>query len=67
MPVETTGDPRERARYTHLEAMGRSLCGLAPWLECRGLSGGEEQLRTAFSIMARGAVTSATDPASKVM
>lgn len=65
MPVETTGDPRERARYTHLEAMGRSLCGLAPWLECSGLSGGEEQLRTAFSIMARGAVTSATDPASK--
>ena len=34
MPVEcATGNPAERARYTHLEALGRLLCGLAPWLE----------------------------------
>lgn len=34
MPVETR-DPAEaksRAKYTYLEAFGRLLCGIAPWL-----------------------------------
>lgn len=38
MPVETCGGaPRDdRARFTHLEAIGRLLCGIAPWLELDG-------------------------------
>ncbi|HTX33873.1 MAG TPA: DUF2264 domain-containing protein [Bryobacteraceae bacterium] len=57
MPVEcATGNPAERARYTHLEALGRLLCGLAPWLE----SGDAPDL----SALARQAIHSATDPQS---
>ena len=34
MPVEcVTGDVAERRKYTHLEAIGRLLAGIAPWLE----------------------------------
>src|SRR4051794_37950884 len=34
MPVEcVTGNPTERRKYTHLEALGRLLAGIAPWLE----------------------------------
>src|SRR4051794_35486815 len=34
MPVEcVTGNPSERRKYTHLEALGRLLAGIAPWLE----------------------------------
>src|SRR4051812_819855 len=35
MPVEAA-NVKERAEYTHLEALGRSLAGLAPWLEVPG-------------------------------
>jgi len=35
MPVEAmSGHKRERAKCTHLEAAGRTLAGLAPWLAC---------------------------------
>lgn len=35
MPVETTaeGSTRGRDKVTHLEAVGRTICGIAPWLE----------------------------------
>ncbi len=57
MPVEcVTGNPAERARYSHLEALGRLLCGLAPWLE----SGDAPDLAG----LARRAIRSATDPQS---
>src|SRR4051794_2840911 len=39
MPVEAVADHRERS--THLEAVARTLVGLAPWLELRGLEGAE--------------------------
>ena len=57
MPVEcVTGNPAERARYSHLEALGRLLCGIAPWLE----SGDAADL----AALARRAVASAVDPGS---
>ena len=31
MPVEAA-NPTDRAQYTHLEAFGRLLAGIAPWL-----------------------------------
>src|SRR5689334_11073456 len=39
MPVETAGDAEKLRKYTHLEATARTLVGLAPWLELRGLDG----------------------------
>ncbi len=41
MPVETAhGNVADRRLYTHLEAMGRLLTGIAPWLES-GLDSGD--------------------------
>lgn len=34
MPVECHPNSRDRGTYTHLEAVGRSLAGCAPWLDC---------------------------------
>jgi len=43
MPVgQLPGAGRER--FTHLEASGRLLCGLAPWLAADGLGGAERKL-----------------------
>lgn len=65
MPVEAmAGMEADRARYTHLEAVGRLLCGMAPWLELRGLTGDEEILRAEFAVMARAALAHSVDPAS---
>ena len=65
MPVEARpGLEADRAEYTHLEAVGRLLCGIAPWLELDGLSGAEETLRAEFAELARMTIAHATDPAS---
>ena len=32
MPVECQGDPEEKKNCTYLEAFGRTLMGIAPWL-----------------------------------
>lgn len=62
MPVESSGSAREH--YTYLEAVGRLLCGIAPWLELQGLSGAEEQLRSHFAELARATITAGVDPDS---
>lgn len=62
MPVQGLTD--DRRQYTYLEALGRLLCGIAPWLELEGLSGEEEALRERYAAMARRAIDAATDPAS---
>lgn len=62
MPVETSGQGREA--YAHLEALGRLLAGMAPWLELQGLEGDEEQLRARYAALAREAIDAATDPHS---
>ena len=59
MPVEcVTGNAAERRKYSHLEALGRLLAGIAPWLE----SGGQEA--RALGQMGRDAIRSACDPQS---
>lgn len=64
MPVEARHS-EERAAYAHLEALGRTLMGLAPWLECRrGLSDPENTERLRCAQLARSAIDAATDPAS---
>ncbi len=66
MPVEVgPGTTREdRARFTHLEALGRLLTGLAPWLELPPDDSSEGKLRLELADLARRAVDSATDPGS---
>lgn len=68
MPVEAVkGHEAERAIGTQLEALGRLLMGLAPWLELEpsaGESTRETALRARYRGMAREAIASAVDPAS---
>lgn len=65
MPVEAQpGDTESRRQSTYLEAMGRLLSGIAPWLE-NGPSDGEEgQLRLRYCEWARAGIASGTDAAS---
>ncbi len=65
MPVESVGDPADRRKYTHLEAFGRLLAGMAPWLEARDLDGAEAKLQNKFTGLARAALDAATDPQSQ--
>lgn len=62
MPVEAKAD--DRNLYTHLEALGRTLAGIAPWLETGPRSGEEGKTRAHMAAMARRAIDAATDPAS---
>lgn len=65
MPVEAPhGNVADRRQFTHLEALGRLLCGIAPWLETGSDHGAEGQLRNQYAQWARAAIQSATDPAS---
>jgi hypothetical protein len=65
MPVESvTGNVADRRKYTHLEAFGRLLAGIAPWLEAPLDPGPERDLQQRYRTLARDAMRSATDPAS---
>jgi hypothetical protein len=50
MPVETR-DPaqvKDRAKYTYLEAFGRLLSGIAPWLQAKHLDAEEQALQQKY-------------------
>jgi hypothetical protein len=66
MPIEAVkGQTAERAKSTHLETVGRLLCGLAPWLEAEpGSDPAEEKLRSRYQEWARLAIHYGTDPHS---
>jgi hypothetical protein len=65
MPVECAhGRLDERRRYTHLEAIGRLLAGIAPWLEVELEAGAERDLQQRYRDLTRAALGNATDPAS---
>ncbi|TFE23307.1 DUF2264 domain-containing protein [Cohnella luojiensis] len=61
MPVEGGA---ERVEYSHLEALGRLLAGMAPWLESRPMDEEEERNRERYARMARNAIDQATNPSS---
>jgi hypothetical protein len=63
MPVEqATG--ANRHNVTHLEAIGRLLAGLAPWVELPADGTPEGKLRGEYAELARRAIARAVDPAS---
>lgn len=65
MPIECAdGLKEDRYNFSHLEAFGRTLLGLAPWLEVKDAVGEEEELRKKYCILSREAIDSATDPNS---
>jgi hypothetical protein len=65
MPVEVpNGNVADRRQFTHLEAMGRLLAGIAPWLESGQDSGVEGKLRNQYAEWSRAAIQSGTDQVS---
>lgn len=65
MPVEHHPESHDREVYTHLEALGRSLAGIGPWLELdNGISPGEEIERQRMLHLVRESLKNATDPNS---
>ncbi|QTH41007.1 DUF2264 domain-containing protein [Cohnella sp. LGH] len=47
-----------------MEALGRLLCGLAPWLESGSDEGEEGRYRREYAELARHAIDAGTDPSS---
>ena len=62
MPIEAKTD--DRGNYTYLEAFGRLLAGMAPWLELGPDQTPEGQLREKYIELARTGLHNATDPNS---
>ncbi|GAB3920966.1 DUF2264 domain-containing protein [Larkinella terrae] len=62
MPIESSGTEREK--YTHLEAFGRLLAGMAPWLELGPDETAEGKLRKKYIDLTLVALRNATDPKS---
>ncbi|KFC76327.1 DUF2264 domain-containing protein [Massilia varians] len=63
MPVEQQAG-KGRENFSHLEAFGRLLSGIAPWLELTGASGNEKTLQALYIGWARASLERATNPAS---
>ncbi len=63
MPVEQAAGA-DRAGVTHLEAFGRLLAGIAPWIEMPADDGEEGRLRRRYADLARRALDQAVDPSS---
>jgi hypothetical protein len=63
MPLEQA-EGADRAAVTHLEALGRLLAGLAPWLALPPSTDAEGRTRARLLDLARQAIGQAVDPAS---
>ncbi len=64
MPVEQQKNATGREHFAHLEAMGRLLCGMAPWLESGESTGKEGEQRAELTSMAIKGIRKAVDPSS---
>lgn len=65
MPVESTNrDLAGRAECTHLEALGRIVTGIAPWLELGAGQTPEGRLRAEYISLTCKAIAQAVDPES---
>jgi len=63
MPVEQQPGA-DREKFAPLEAFGRLLCGLAPWLEVDAVGGEERKLQQNLLRLAQTSLDAATDPSS---
>src|SRR5918994_1706259 len=64
MPVEQAAGAK-RDGVTHLEALGRLVAGIAPWLELPADDTAEGRLRATYAQLTRRAIDRAVDPASR--
>ncbi len=68
MPVAlapTIDDTKTRTKVAYLEAFGRTLCGIAPWLNGEGGSEREQKMRAQYREWTLKAVENAVNPESK--
>ena len=63
MPVEQAAGSK-RQTVTHLEALGRLIAGIAPWIELPADDTAEGRLRLQYADLARRAIGRAVDPSS---
>lgn len=65
MPVEaaTEKDAPKRRLFSHFEAFGRAMCGLAPWLELAEKPAPEVEPAARMARLARKCLDNMTDPA----
>lgn len=66
MPIEyAPGQQASRTAVSHLEALGRTMAGLAPWLELSGNDNApENRSRQRYFDLARQAIANGVDPES---
>ncbi len=62
MPVESSPESQNRRKVTYLEALGRTMAGLAPWLEIPAGSAAEVDLRKKFITLSQLAIRNAVTP-----
>ncbi|MBQ7849892.1 MAG: DUF2264 domain-containing protein [Clostridia bacterium] len=65
LPVESKSPREDRAQYTYLEAFGRTLVGMAPWLELEGLTGEEAALQAEYRELVRRGLHNAVTPGAR--
>lgn len=65
LPIESKSPREDREQYTYLEAFGRTLTGIAPWLELEGLTGEEAALQAEYRRMALAGMHNAVTPGTK--
>lgn len=64
MPVKPPREVPTRRDCTYLEAFGRTMVGMAPWLETKAEDPEEEALREKYAELSRRAMTMAVTPDS---
>jgi hypothetical protein len=68
MPVglsKRSDNPTQRTKVAYLEAFGRTLCGIAPWLNGEGGSKEEVALRNQYREWSLKAMANAVNPSAK--
>ena len=64
LPIEGEKPREYYMSCTYLEAFGRTLAGIAPWLGCTSLEGEEEEKRIKMLALVHKCLDNATDPES---
>ena len=64
MPIEQAPKATDRPAVTHLEALGRLIAGIAPWIALPDDGSPEGRTRAQYADLARRAIARAVDPSS---
>jgi len=64
LPLKYQPGVTDRAEYTYLETLGRTLVGIAPWLETKAEDPDEEAARAEYAALARASIAAGVTPGS---